>query len=272
KRKVDLGDIDPPELQDNLRAIAKRAAKLIDLKRKVEQSAVKLSLYYRTLQGEPLAPRFDQLHDFPAPASIDDEQLSRDIALALAQRPELAVLDALQQRVRVDLAEARNDLLPNVDAMVYGSQDMGAPTSSKRDKSPFELEAGVFVDVPLQRRKAHGKIQATQGKLIQLAAKRQYTEDKIRVELQAAYAALVAAYNRLDKARESVRLAEYMADVERRKLEVGESNLLSVALREQYAIEAAEAEVEALLDYFFSRADYDAAMARDWPAELTAPE
>lgn len=56
-----------------------------------------------------------------------------------------------------------------------------------------------------------------------------------------------------------------MADVERRAFEVGESNLLSVVLREQSAIEAAEAEVDALLEYFSARAAYDAALARDRP-------
>ena len=32
-------------------------------------------------------------------------------------------------------------------------------------------------------------------------------------------------------------------------------------------IEAAVAEVDALLEYFTARADYDAALARDWPEE-----
>ena len=56
-----------------------------------------------------------------------------------------------------------------------------------------------------------------------------------------------------------------MADVERRKFELGQSDLLPVVLREQYAIEAAESEVDALLEYFLAKADYDAAMARDHP-------
>ncbi|MFT7644224.1 MAG: outer membrane protein TolC, partial [Pirellulaceae bacterium] len=84
-------------------------------------------------------------------------------------------------------------------------------------------------------------------------------------EIQSAHAALIAAFERLAKARESKRLAEYMADVERRKFDLGQSNLLSVVLREQYAIEAAEAEVDALLEFYSAKSDYDAAMARDWP-------
>ena len=112
---------------------------------------------------------------------------------------------------------------------------------------------------------ARGKSQAARGKLVQVAAKRRFTEDKIRTEIQSTHAAIMAARERLGKARESKKLAEYMADVERRRFELGDSNLLAVVLREQYAIEAAEAEVDALLEYHSARAEYDAAMARDWP-------
>ena len=108
-------------------------------------------------------------------------------------------------------------------------------------------------DVPVQRRKARGKSLAAQGKLIELAAKRRFTVDKIRTEVLAAYAALTAAFERLERAQESRRLAVYLADVENRKFQLGESDLLSVVLREQFAIEAAEAEVDALLEYYSAK-------------------
>jgi outer membrane protein TolC len=265
ERKVELGDVDPPVLQDNLRAIAQREAKLIDLKRKLQQAAIKLSLFYRSPDGTPLIPDDDQSSGFPNPAEVRTDQLNRDIAAAIRARPEMAALNLLAQRIDVDLREARNDMLPAIDAWVAGSQDVGPPTSSKGDKSQFEMEAGLFVDAALQRRKAQGKMQSARSKRAQLSAKRQFTENKIVIEIQSASAALNAAYQRLEKARESGRLAEYMADVERRRFDLGESDLLSVVLREQSAIEAAEAEIDALLEYFTAAADYDAALARDWP-------
>lgn len=272
KRKVEVGEVDPPVLQDNLRAVAQREAKLIELRRKLQQSAIKLSLFYRSSDGQPLIADETQLVDFPDPQAIDEAAIETDVTSALASRPELVALDALVGRVQVDLAEAKNNMLPSIDAQIAGSQDVGAPTSQKRDKSQFELEAGIFVDVPLQRRKAIGKMRAANGKLMQLAAKRRFAVDKIRAEVQSAYAALEAAFERRSKARESRRLADYMADVERRKFELGDSNLLSVAIREQAAIEAAEEEVDALVEYFTARADYDAALAHDWPADDTSEE
>ncbi|TWU12155.1 Outer membrane efflux protein [Symmachiella macrocystis] len=265
QRRVEEGDLDPPALQDNLRSIALRESKLIDRGRKLQQSAVKLSLFYRSADGSPIIPEPSQLRDFPEPTEFLASQIESDIQVALSQRPELAALDALYRQINVDLAEANNEYLPTVDAQVWNSQDVGEPTSSKRDKSRYELEASLFIDVPLQRRKARGKSHAAEAKLSQVAVKRRFTQDKIVAEVQAAFAGLTAAYDRLGKAREAKRLAEYMADVERRRFELGQSGLLDVFIREQSAIEAADGEVEALLEYFAALANYTAALAFDWP-------
>jgi outer membrane protein TolC len=268
KRRVETGDLEPPVLQDGLRAIAERESRLIDLRRKLDQAAIKLSMYFRDSTGQPLVVENSRLAGFPEPEALPDDQLGSDIPLAMATRPELAVIDADLQSLRVELAESANDLLPQLDALIAGSQDVGAPASDKRDKSPFELETGLFLDVPLQRRLGTGKSQAAAGKLMQLAAKRKFAVDKITTEVQSAFVAMAAARERLGKARESLRLAEELAGVERRKFELGESELLSVALREQFAIEAAASEADALLEYYVARSDYNAALARDWPVSM----
>jgi len=93
KRRVELGDLDPPALQDNLRSIALREAKLIDRQRKLNQAAVKLSLFYRTASGAPVVVDTAQLHDFPAPAEVQPSQLDGDVSIALSQRPELTSVE-----------------------------------------------------------------------------------------------------------------------------------------------------------------------------------
>ncbi|MEZ6144610.1 MAG: TolC family protein [Planctomycetaceae bacterium] len=137
------------------------------------------------------------------------------------------------------------------------------PTSSKNDKGQFELDASIFVDVPLQRRKAQGKMQAIQAKIAQLSAKRRLTEDKIVTDVQSAYAGLVSAYEQVQQAQEAVEYAEDLARRERLNFEQGASDLLKVTLREQYAAEAAAKVVDARLLYFQTQADYRAALAQD---------
>lgn len=263
RRQVEEQFLDPPELTDNLRLVAERKAKLAEADNKRRQTAVKLSLYLRDAAGQPVIPGPELRPEFPEPTPIEMEILPADIGVAYRNRPELLFLDLKRRQLDVDLSEANNDFLPNLDAQIVGSQDVGQPTSSKRDKSPFELEAGLFADVPLQRRKAQGKVTAIQGKLAQLNAKRRITEDKIAVEVRNAYIALQTAYERVLETRRAVEFAEDLARRERRNAEEGLSDMLKVAIREQYAVESADKEVEALLLYYQAQADYRAALAID---------
>ncbi len=263
RRRVETGDMEPPVLQDNRRLIVSREAKRIDAERKLQQTAIKLSLFLRDELGQPVVPDTSQLADFPPPLPPPSDALDADIQAALANRPELRALDLLRQQLEVDFAEARNDLLPDIQAVVAASQDVGEAATFKDDKSEFELEAGLFLDVPVQRRKARGKMTAVEGKLGQIAAKARMTADKITADVQAVYAAMLAAAAQAERARESVELADRLAEIERRKFELGESDLLSVNLREQQAAEAQITEVDALYDFFTASADYQAVLARD---------
>lgn len=261
--QVNAGLVDPPELTDNLRLVAIRKAKVADTRRKMEQTAAKLSVYLRDDLGKPLVATEEQLPGFPDPSPVDDLQVDEDIQTALGNRPELRMLDLLRQQTQIDYSEATNQLQPELNAVVWGSQDIGEPTSSKRDKSPYESEASVYLDVPMQRRKARGKMTELQGKLAQLSAKRRITADKIGIDVQMAHSALRSAWDQVVSSRESLKHAEDLATRERQNQEAGASDLLKVTLREQYAVESAEKNVDALKLYFESRADYRAAMALD---------
>ena len=265
RKRVEQGDAPPIELTDNERLIVSRRIKLIDAQRKFQQSAFKLSLFLRDESGQPrvidesrMPPRFPDETD-PALRSLD-----ADIQSAVSNRPELRALAILREQLNIDLANAQNLALPQVDAVFVGSQDVGAQAKKKiDDKSPFELESGLIASVPLQRRKALGKAQAVEGKLAQLQAKTQFTQDKIVAEMKSASVALYAAYQQLAQARQALDLARQMEAAERRKFDLGDSNLLLVNLREQATADAAVIEVEAQLNYFDAQADYRAALASD---------
>ena len=160
---------------DNGRFIAKRLAKVIESERKLQESAIKLSLFYRTISGEPIVPDPAQLPTvFPTRPPIDRARLGLDIQRALGARPEIRELDLKAEKVRVELEQAENSMLPQLDAQMLASKDVGAETSSSGDKTPFELEVGLYGEVPLQRRKARGKIETARGKLSQIQTKREF--------------------------------------------------------------------------------------------------
>jgi len=261
--EVRMGAKALPVLKDNRRSILSREAKLIDTQRKVSQTAAKLSIYFRMPDGTPRLPTPEQVPGFDSPGQPDDAWKSNLIQEAIQSRPELQELDLIIERVDVEIAEAGNDLLPNMNAILIGSQDMGEPTSKKRDKSEFELEAGLMIDVPLQRRKAKGKLTSLEAKRAQLTEKRRLSEDKIRTDIAIAFAAVSAAYERVQRTTEARDLADYMAEVERAKFDAGESDLLKVALREEKAAESAGKAIDAQLEYQLGLAHLRAAAGID---------
>jgi outer membrane protein TolC len=263
RSQVDAGFTDPPELTDNLRLVAIRQAKVADTRRKLQQTAAKLSIYLRDASGRPVVPGESQLPRFPALSEEPIQDLSVGVESALARRPELKLLDLVRRQVQIDYSNASNYMQPELNAVLWGSQDVGAPASRKGDKSDLEAEASLLLDVPVERRKARGKMSETQAKLSQLTAKRRLTVDKITVDVQVAHAALVSAREQVQETAEAMKLAEDLAERERQNEEAGLSDMLKVALREQYAVESAEKNVDALQLYFQAMADFRAAVAED---------
>jgi outer membrane protein TolC len=260
--RVARGDMAGIALVDNERLIVSRRAKLIEAEQKLNLAAIKLSLFLRDVAGTPLLATADQLPpDFPPVEPADGVAVDLDVAQALARRPELWLLQLESERAAVEIRQASNLTLPAFDGVVAGSQDVGAPTSEKRDKSQFELEAGVQFEVPLQRREAIGKLRAAQAKLAQIAAKRRLSEQKIVAQVQGARTTLAAAYAGLKQAERNVELARQMEDAERTKFERGDSDLLFVNIREQATADAAVLAVDAAATYFMARAQLHAAIA-----------
>ena len=62
------------------------------------------------------------------------------------------------------------------------------------------MEAGLAVDLPVQRRKAAGRLQSARAKLVSLERKREYAEDKIVAEVRDSVSAIFAASERVERA------------------------------------------------------------------------
>ena len=265
RSQVKEGDRPEADLIDNERLIVGRRVKRLATLQKLQTSAVKLSLYLRMPGGVPFVPDPKLLPDtFPEPMPIERDAVDQDVMFALSRRPELMEFDITRSQLDVDLKQAVNLLQPSLDAVLYNSKDLG-PDESLGEKSPYLFEAGLQFSVPLQRRKAKGKITALQGKIAQWQAKRQYASDKISVEVQAAVIALDMAYQAIKQAREAIRLNEEMQRFETIKVEQGDSDFLLLNLRETATFDARVIEVDALLRYFEAQSEYRAAVAADIP-------
>lgn len=263
----EAGELAIADVRDNEAAIAKRRAKLAEAQNELRQASVKLGLYFRDpSNGKPVIPTADRSPGFPALRASAEDGLSVDVPSAQAARPELQALSLQLRKLQVDYAEAVNLTRAGLDAQLVGSRDVGDDASSSQDKDQFELEAGLFFDVPLERRKGRGKMYAVQAKMAAVNAKRRLVQEKVTGEVMIVYVALEETRKQAEQATESVDLYNFVAENERVLFENGESDLLKVALREQYALEAAEGRITAIYNHFVAFTEYAAVLAIDRPS------
>jgi len=256
---VRLGQFPPIDLTDNARAVLERRSQLVAAERLVQQTSIELSLFHRDLAGNTVIPNAKQLPPaFPEPEFLNEDSVAKDSSLALSRRPELLRLSAQIAQARVERRLAANQRQPAIDLLFGFSQDVGSgsPTISRK-----ESEAGFAFDFPLQRRAAIGKMQAEDAKLERLTRQEQFARDRIVAEIQDAVSAVRTAYQRLGLAREELKAARQLEEAERTKLDLGDSTLFVLNLRELTTADTAIREVLALLDYHLARADYKASIA-----------
>ena len=154
-------------------------------------------------------------------------------------------------------------MLPKLDAQLLASKDVGAQASPKGDKTPFELEVGLYGELPFQRREARGKAVSARGKLSQIQTKRDFVANKVVAEIQDAHSALDAASQRITRARKNVELAYQTQTLGRAQFDAGDLDLIDLNIYEQ---SATDAELQWILeqgDFFKALADYQAAMAAE---------
>ena len=105
ERLAEEGDRPAIDVVDNKRLITLRDAKRIDAERKLQQSALKLSLFLRNPDGTTRVVSRNALPDgFPVADRDLDQQEEPAVEIALEQRPELATLNIEREQLDVELA------------------------------------------------------------------------------------------------------------------------------------------------------------------------
>lgn len=255
---IRLGQVPPIERLENQRAVLQREAQLVSAERSFLQAGIELSLFVRTPDGQPLIPAIGRLPvRLPEPGAAEPATMAKELEAALDRRPELRRLAAQQAQAQLELEWARNQLAPAIDLSVAGSQDLGAGSPTR---TPAELEASVFLDLPLQTRQLRGRVEAADAALSRLRLQADFARDRAVADIQDAHAAQEAAYRRFALAHQERTLATKLEQAELERFKLGESTLLIVNLREQATADAAMREVDASADYQRARATLRNAM------------
>ena len=184
---VEAGKFPEIDLILNQQLIAERRAQTLEAEQKFQQVAFKMSIFLRDASGQPMVPIAAWLpKQFPVIATRPDSDFQSDLISALGRRPELKFLQLDLQNLQLDCRLARNQLLPQMDLIASASQDMGAPATSSDDKGQTVLVFGMTTEVPMQLRKARGKVQSINAKVTQTNEKIRLVRNKIAVEIQTA--------------------------------------------------------------------------------------
>ena len=195
EERVNAGDLGRIARINNEQLIASRETKVIESQRKLQQAAIKLSLFLRNANGQPVIPDESQLPKaFPVHVTPDPDQLDGDIAEAVAARPELVELELIAEQVRVELAQAENMLLPKLDAQVLGCKGRRGLGKSERRQDPVPAGGRLVwrnAISSVARRAARSKRHEPSWPKSQV--KRQFVVDKVTAAVQDAVSALLAA-------------------------------------------------------------------------------
>jgi outer membrane protein TolC len=257
ERQVREGAVPAILATENRQAILRRQTLVADAERALAVAAARLSIFWRSTEGEPQTPPPSRL---PTRLEIVPiAQLPADGVLPA--RPDVAAVENRIAQARQQLAQDRNLLQPRLDLKVEASQDIGRIGEGGPSRSGTETKVGLNFSVPLQRRAAQGKLAETEASIAALEAQRKRIAEEIGVQLAAVSTDVGATAKLLALARDDAVQAEALARAERRRLDLGTSDLLRVALREEGAADARVREVDAALRQALAHAELAAATA-----------
>jgi len=269
KTQSDSGLIPRIVLTDNRRLIVSRELAVVQSRRRFEAAGLALSLFYRDGQENPMVATRDRLPpSLPTPVGPEASLLQQDIQRSLTVRPELKRLSLTQDKLEVDRRLARNQLLPNLDAGVSAHRDYG--DRRYKDQTETEVQVGVELRVPLQRREAKGRVAEVEAQLEQITREQQFARDRIQTEVRDSFSAWSAAHEQTLQARLNVQLAVELQEAENERFMRGATDLLALQLREQAAFDAQVSAVDIDADCFRAQADYRAATVAE-KLTLSAP-
>jgi len=259
RRAVERQFLAPIALTDNERLIAQRSIYVVQAERSFQRAALELSLFLRDDDDLPIVAGEANL-----PKLRDDElgepstSLEADLAAAVQRRPELEQILLRIEQARTEAELASNQTLPQLDVIVEGAASLSE--GPYKDREDLELFVGGEIKVPIQRRKAKGKLQQAQAKWSKLRLEQTFLQDRISNELLDARSAMRAARQQFTFTELNVDRAEQLVEAEQRKFDLGLSNLLNVQIREGQLASARAQRIDARLRFDLAHAAYQAAL------------
>jgi outer membrane protein TolC len=245
--RAKAGAVAPLDAIEAEQEVQRRREAAIAAQRKVEYEQYKLSLFLWE-GNEPVTPRIQRAPEFQGETPVPtDQEIDDRKSKAKKSRPEVQAIYLEAMNNNVDLALAKNNMLPSLDI------DGGPAPTATDFILGIGMRAGLVFKMPLFQREARGQMASAQANAERLVLKQKYTEQQVTLDVDNWHSAIVRARERVKAATESLRLAKALEDGERTRFKLGATNILFVNLRERNAVEAEYQLFRAQADYAVSR-------------------
>jgi len=258
EEKLKKGDVAQIIVAENKKNILRRKSALAKARQDFENSAIYLSLFWRSENGAPIVPKPNQVPEIHFSLhEIENSQNVRDLETALSSRPELRILKIQKEQNSSQLKYAQNLFKPQLDVDLGASKDLGNGSTSRSQANNY---VGLDFSIPLQQREARGKTSEYESKLKSLKYEEQLLGEKIKAELEQIKIQISSIVEMHYNLSQEAELADLLENSEREKFKHGASNFFLVNLREQDTAASKSAAIEMYEKYQSALADYKMAV------------
>jgi len=258
EQRLKSGDVAKIIVDENRKNILRRKTAMIKAEQDFDNNAIYLSLFWRDQSGKPHIPHKNQLPKIAIKLTeISKIEITKDIDLALQNRPEIRFLKIKKEEEFNQLKYAKNLYQPQLDVEFESSKDLGqgSPTRANTNNS-----IGLNLSIPLQQRQAEGKSLKAESMLNLLKFEQKIAEEKIEVELNQIHTRIKNIIEMHKNLVEEADLAHVLEEAEREKFKHGASNFFLVNMRESDTATSKAIAMEMFEKYQEALADYRAAI------------
>lgn len=231
-KRFNAGDVEKIKLIDNERSILKRKEELLKAKMKFNKLSNELSIYVRDGDGKMMEV------SAMTPATLMTSKIDL-LPLKIDLLPQLKIIKLEQTKLKRLNEFYENQKLPRLNMDVLASREL----SSRYPYDPEKLHIGLTFEYPFENRKAKGKTVSSEYKVLALQKQRLWIENEFLVNFKQAQELAKLALKRINIIQDELKNSKRLAEAERRRWRSGDSDLFTVALREQ---DAAAVEIKLL--------------------------
>ena len=250
EQRAKAGAAAPLDAVEANQEVQRRRESLIAATRAVEQEQYKLSMFLWE-RDSPVTPSAERAWNFPVAVDPPSAEIVKaDKLVARTTRPEIREVEIEAKLNNIDLALAKNNLLPSLD--------LEATPARSPEKFVLGLgyRFGAEVRIPFLQRRSRGEVMEAQGKADRFVLVQKYREQQVLVDVDNALSALERAKERIAAAGQSLQLARTLEEGERFRFSVGATSVLFVNLRERNAVDSEANLLRAQADYQKAQAFY----------------